>query len=264
MNQVFRLPLYLGPKQWDSIEDKTQLLELDIFYEEHSDSFRVANYLNFKDLILRAYSSEEGCMASTPLGSTRISKKRLECFISYILPYLSNAQTMSCKSILDIGGGEGGFLKELAANIGAVYQECSIIEPGDQAASLTKIGVQHFRSLADANSKKKTYNIAILSGVLEHVEEPLAFLEETRELLSDRCVGIVTVPSLNYMEQVGSLELTHQHLHYFSKFSLHNLLSSAQLVPLVITSTPANNELIAVFSTDARCVPCKKPSKNWT
>lgn len=82
----------------------------------------------------------------------------------------------------------------------------------------------------DVNFSKK-FNLVLLSQILEHIDEPLLFLNRVRSVLSDDGVVAIAVPNLDSywvkLGKSGGVFWIPEHLSCFTKKSLIALLSRA-------------------------------------
>jgi SAM-dependent methyltransferase len=117
--------------------------------------------------------------------------KYMGSLLDHAKPYVSSG------SILDIGTGIG-FMLEVAKERG--FNETTGIEPSPAAGrySREKLGLNiiqgHFPSPALHGQQ---FNLITLSHVLEHVPEPLVFLQAIKEYLKPGGVAVITAPAYN-------------------------------------------------------------------
>ena len=144
-------------------------------------------------------------------------------------------------SILDIGSGGGEIIKLLRNK---TYQ----YHPVDLSHNnLKRIKEKAEFTIYPTNSdvyllpyKDDTFNLIIMSEVLEHLSNPARALDEVQRILNPNGKLIITVP---YKELI-SIQLcihcnkptpTHSHLHSFTKESLFKLVSNSNLHPYKLT-----------------------------
>jgi len=251
MEYKFNLPFYVGPTSKASEGGRTRPMEdilvpLQAKYCERYDYIRVTNVGEYKELLWKSYQDEAGNMASTPIGSSIISRARLEQFTHALSSTIASLK-LHPRSAIDIGGGEGGFLLDVVSQYSLSSNNCAIIEPGPQADSLLSQSINVCKDFEEACLLDKKFDIAIASGVLEHVEEPVNFMKRVHQLMSVSSIGICTVPSLEQEVENKKISLSHQHIHYFSARSIQKILQEAGLVDILTTFSEAGNEIISVF-----------------
>lgn len=131
-------------------------------------------------------------------------------------------------AILDVGAGTGGLvslLKTLSAEVDGV--ESSI--DARKFAELT-LGVVLFPAISDVSSK--SYDLVTLVEVIEHVTDPVRFLQEVKTILKPGAQLIITTPNRDglraRLEKSDWVEAAkHFHLHLFNKSSLDYCLTVA-------------------------------------
>jgi SAM-dependent methyltransferase len=85
-------------------------------------------------------------------------------------------------------------------------------------------------------------NYVIISQVLEHLKDPIGFLEQLKDCLHDNALVCITVPCVDYMVYFGgnsthfSLDINLQNAHnfFFSERTLDLLYSKTGYQPLII------------------------------
>lgn len=154
-----------------------------------------------------------------------INYKLYKDVIKFLLP-LDN------KKILDIGCGEGYFIKYLIKN----YKSNFYIEGGDISDSILKIAKENnpnisFKktSIYKSDYKDNSFDIVIAMEVLEHLENPMLAINELKRISKDSV--IITVPRepffrfanilrLKYLKNLGNApgHINHWTKNTFKKF----------------------------------------------
>lgn len=84
----------------------------------------------------------------------------------------------------------------------------------------------------------KTYDYMVLGEIIEHVDNPVAFLEQVREKYASKVNNIIiTAPNLlKYCVKgkIKSEDINSDHRYYFSPFTLAKILTCAGFEPLEI------------------------------
>lgn len=155
---------------------------------------------------------------------------------------LENHLNLSKSNLLDVGCGEGFSLKYFHALgwtvLGIDYSNYGIIKnnpemvkffiEGDLIENMKQLKIQH-----------KSFEVIALNNLLEHVIDPDFTINMALELLTNDGVLIIEVPNdfSNYQKYLKENEFINEdfwvvypdHLSYFSKNSLNNLLSSKNM-----------------------------------
>jgi len=129
-----------------------------------------------------------------------------------ILKYLISKQKFNLPiNILEIGPGVGVNI-EILQDFGKV----DILEVDSYFIELInnnkKIKIHEaFRNFEDINKK---YDLIIFLDVLEHIEEPVNFIEDVYKLMKDTGIGILSVPA--YQSLFSQHDLNLQHFRRYS------------------------------------------------
>jgi len=128
--------------------------------------------------------------------------------------------------VLEIGCGNGDFLKKLCSATGAqgFGYDVSYQEEGNNSKKVT-----FFREHFDSLKSNDKFDVLILRHILEHIPEPYSFLKSICDngVLSKMAKLWIEVPDLEWILDKGSFyDITYEHCNYFFKQTLVNLLSS--------------------------------------
>jgi 2-polyprenyl-3-methyl-5-hydroxy-6-metoxy-1,4-benzoquinol methylase len=144
------------------------------------------------------------------------------------LSYLQSLRTAGPK-LLDVGGGSGAFATAAAM---AGWDACAV-DPALDAALLAGAGVRAYRGFVSALPSEEAFHVATLWDVIEHVEEPLAFLRDLKSRLLPDAVVVISTGNYKSADRVsaGTTHWIYQldHRWYFSPESLARLLQAAGL-----------------------------------
>lgn len=162
---------------------------------------------------------------------------------SLLRPY---RQTNRC---LDVGCGAGAFLTALSRD-GWTAEGTEL--SGVAADRLEGMGFRiHRGAIEELDLPKQSYDVAVLSEVLEHLRDPRAALENTARSLRRGGVAYLTTPnygalSRRVLQDRWRIVGVPEHLYYFSPRSLSALLQSVGLRPLRVWTEGLNPfELLA-------------------
>ena len=143
---------------------------------------------------------------------------------------LSNAghQVAGVRTLLEIGSSFGETLRHLGHLVESEggRPQLFAIEPNDKAREAAADAYERIevigRDIADLRSESRTFDLILLSHVLEHLSQPVRALEGVRERLGERGLFYVEVP--NYY---GHPSVEFGHNFCFTPSSLRNTLTAA-------------------------------------
>ncbi len=137
----------------------------------------------------------------------------------------------SGRSLLDIGSGIGVFVSGMKS----MGWKCTALDPDGRFSEHARntVGVKTTTcDFADVDiSGWGNFDCVSLNKVLEHVEDPVAFLRKTSRLLSARGITYIEVPDgeMAVLDGGGREEFFIDHHHVFSSESLASILTRADL-----------------------------------
>jgi 2-polyprenyl-3-methyl-5-hydroxy-6-metoxy-1,4-benzoquinol methylase len=166
-----------------------------------------------------------------------------------IFDYLERAFGLGRGRFLDIGSG-AGYSLEVAAKRGWDAQG---IEPGGTLArySQDRFGgnVIHGYFTAEMRTNIRAanpagYDYLLIDNVLEHVSDPVGFMEQALGLLAERGVALVAIPPVDWLRvmlgrnplvrarshsaQINLFYDPEQHVNYFSRRAMRRLIEKRQ------------------------------------
>lgn len=151
------------------------------------------------------------------------------------------------KNILDVGCGNGEFLELLS-------MKSHSIGTGFDPSYIGPNHTSNARFVSDYLSEKYApikADVFILRHVLEHVDNPNQFLSTIIQYLDvgTDCKIIIEVPDFNWIANHGIYwDVFYEHVNYFSKHSLRNLLESIGLDVIDIFNQFGGQYMIAIAS----------------
>jgi 2-polyprenyl-3-methyl-5-hydroxy-6-metoxy-1,4-benzoquinol methylase len=128
--------------------------------------------------------------------------------------------------ILDIGCGNGYLLSLFKKN---KYKYCYGIEPSKLCSVFAKKKYKIRiipKTLSEFRSKDK-YDLIIFGSVLEHIKDLNKNILKVKKLLKDKGIIFISVPDTSNFGKILKepfLEFSLEHINYFTKNSLNNLL----------------------------------------
>jgi len=132
------------------------------------------------------------------------------------------ADKFKIKSLLDVGGGNGGVSDYLQKK--GIH--CALLEPGSHAiinAKSNGINVLINSSLYEAKFKSNTIDSVGIFDVLEHIEDDLSFIQEINRILKPGGRLLITVPAYMFLFSYFDNEAGH-----FRRYTLKNLKHKLQ------------------------------------
>ncbi|HEY2817065.1 MAG TPA: glycosyltransferase [Casimicrobiaceae bacterium] len=134
--------------------------------------------------------------------------------------------------LLEIGCGAGDFLHEA---LDSGYQVTGIEINADAVRTARRALSSSARiihgTIDAAGMDAGPFDVAVLSDVIEHVREPIAFLHQLRRVLAPDAVLLITTPSLDSwtakLLKQNWMEFKLEHLYYFDPFTIQNVLLRA-------------------------------------
>lgn len=163
------------------------------------------------------------------------SKKHLEIYLNERWKPFKK-----CKRVLDIGCGEGEFLRLNPFNIQIEGLDIS-------KEMVNKLKKENFKVNVGDINKKLNYADSSFDGiacfhVLEHLSNPPNTIKELKRILKNGGVLMISVPSLKYFYD------DYTHVKYFSKKALYRVLKDNNFERIKITKGISQSRLIgAIF-----------------
>ena len=218
------LPFHVGVQPTSSNEDLPDRLPFNVDIDLASNLLVQTPNADVSKYLAKAYA--KGFIVGTPMSEVGIGRKYAEDFIIFILKNV-NLQKKEHTSVLEIGCGNGYLLHKLHKLGFKVLG----IEPGKQG----QVGSRKYRIeiVQDVfprktNRSRERFEVIIHYGVLEHIEDPVTFLQMQAEYLSDSGLIIFAVPNCKEYIQTGDISMfTHEHWNYFTAYSLKKIIQKA-------------------------------------
>ncbi|MBF0216025.1 MAG: methyltransferase domain-containing protein [Candidatus Omnitrophica bacterium] len=127
--------------------------------------------------------------------------------------------------ILEIGCGQGEFLKKLCEKTGAKGKGYDNAYKGNSPGTG---GVDIAKEYFAPENEKQCFDAVILRHVLEHLGEPVSFLRRLTKspAIKQGTLLIAEVPDLEWIMENGAyIDITYEHCNYFTKASLATMLA---------------------------------------
>lgn len=210
------LPLALGPCPQPHYPGFPERLPFTIAQDQgrivQKPSQEVDHWLH------RAY--QQGSMIGTPLGPRPPGSDYFEDFWQFLKGF-----SWSGRRVLEPGCGRGYLLSRLQQE-GA---RCQGLEPGPQGQlGATEYGLEIVEDFFPSLQVQGPYDGIVHYCLLEHIQDPLAFLQAHHHVLSPQGRLFLAVPNCEPYLESGDLSIfVHQHWSYFTPDSLRHLLALA-------------------------------------
>ena len=144
--------------------------------------------------------------------------------------------------VLDIGAGNG-----LLGQLFKVSGKTVVIDGIEPNEYASKIAKEHYRKLFNGylssfidELKHEAYDYIVLADVIEHVADPVEFIEEIKSIMNDNAKLIFSIPNVAYgsirinllfgkfvYTDSGILEKTH--LRFYTEDTIHDLIKNSSL-----------------------------------
>ena len=173
------------------------------------------------EMLKSAYAS--GSQLNTPMDDYGIGKETCEDFIRFILSVLERRDLNGVR-LLEIGCGTGYLLarlKELGAKVLGV-------EPGTASSiHAENAGITVIHEPFEVAKVDGTFDLIVHTGVLEHVPDPLGFLQRQLSMLNKGGRIALAVPDCDAPIEHGDLSMfVHEHWSYLTQSSLATLIDA--------------------------------------
>ncbi len=158
------------------------------------------------------------------MEETGIGKQYADDFLAF-LQYSLGKERFEGLKVLEIGCGTGYFLHRLKM-LGA---DVLGIEPGAQGQDgSARYRVPIVRDFFPSKQMHDTFDIIILYGVLEHIQQPSDFLRHLPAQLRTDGRIMFSVPDCEPYIRAGDISmLLHEHWNYFTEVTFSNVIRSS-------------------------------------
>lgn len=182
---------------------------------------------------------------------------------SYIYDFLKTEFTLlhSNPKILDIGCGRGGVMKYIKRLMPFADVTGYTLDMGETEATDLQIlyrNVEDFHTLAT-----DSHDIIIMSHVVEHFYNIFHALANVRQLLDVNGLLYIEVPSFHWCEVRRPSVWAPEHLSYFTKRSLTNLLIKNEFKVLKIKESRYWGNIKVVATHENKWDVEIKPESGW-
>ncbi|WP_158618039.1 class I SAM-dependent methyltransferase [Chitinophaga lutea] len=189
------------------------------------ESGRLYQLYNAQTEIALTEAYKLGSQISGMMEDEGIGKRYADDFLAYICQILDNKEKLQGAKILEIGCGSGYLLSRLQHEGANVLG----IEPGVHCQEgAFKYNVPIIHDFFPSEKVTEQFDIIIAYNVLEHILDPLNFLEKIKLALAPGGRLIIGVPDCEPFIKAGDISIfIHEHWSYFTTHTLINTLKRA-------------------------------------
>jgi SAM-dependent methyltransferase len=147
-------------------------------------------------------------------------------FSAELVSHLAERFAIAGKQVVDIGCGQGEFLRELCDHGGCKGVGYDAMYAGAEGPDPS--GASFFSSGAPRGAGLPYYDVFTSRHWFEHIADPYEFLVDLRKQAGDRPVhGYVEVPDACYDLATAGWEVIYPHVSYFDSYSLCRIFQRA-------------------------------------
>ena len=185
------------------------------------------------------------------------AQEREKKFFQFFLDNVEDiCREKGLKEVLEIACYDGYVLSELS-KIG--YNVCGC-DPSKGADIARSFGINVYQQRFEGSyfvKQNKLFDIILFRHFIEHVRDPMCFLRDVEQILSEDGIVIFETPNVEYYFENGSFEtFNFQHIQNFSLYSIREILERASLRLVDFKITPEN--MIVVAERGKGSISCEK------
>ncbi len=156
------------------------------------------------------------------------SQNGSDSFVKYmnsIKEFVKSNVILEGKQVLEIGCGQGDFLKLLSEDISC---KCFGFDPSFKQNNQEFKNIKFFKEFFDKNVLdrfEEKFDLIIMRHLIEHIQYPNEILDLLQESLDDDGKIYIEIPDLDYIIENNSIfDIIYEHCNYYNIESISNLL----------------------------------------
>ena len=221
------LPFHIGTMPTSSNGDFPDTLPFTLGEDEQSGLLVQMPDSRISSILEKVYT--KGTIVGTPMSDAGIGRGYADDFLRF---FDSVAGERRDGHVLEVGCGTGYLLSRIQALGFSVLG----FEPGAQGQEgARRYGVDIVRDFfpgQSAHRARRAYDFILHFAVLEHVQDPVGFLQSQAGYLETGAPIVIAVPDCTPYIETGDISmLVHEHWNYFTAASLAGVMRKAGLRP---------------------------------
>jgi SAM-dependent methyltransferase len=149
-----------------------------------------------------------------------------QAFSAELVKHLANRYHLGGKRVLDVGCGQGEFLRELCHTAGCSGVGYDAMYAGPEGPDAS--GAVFHSGYAPRGAALPEFDMVTSRHWFEHIADPWEFLADLRQQVGDRrAYGYLEVPDAVYDLSTAGWEVIYPHVSYFDAYSLVRIVERA-------------------------------------